>query len=49
MARNRATPRRGSPGRNELGQAVTRRLWALTGVVLAAATLVLAAVLMLSR
>jgi hypothetical protein len=49
VARNRATPRRGSRGRAELGQGVTRGLWTLTAAVLVAATLVLAVVLILNR
>jgi len=49
VARNRATPRRGNHGRTELGQGVTRGLWTLTAAVLAAATLVLIAVLILGR
>jgi len=49
VVRNRATPRRGNHGRPELGQGVTRGLWALTGAVLAAATLVLFVVLILGR
>lgn len=49
VARNRATPRRGNTARTELGQGVTRGLRTLTVAVLAAATLVLLAVLVLGR
>lgn len=49
VARNRATPRRGTAGRTELGLGVTRGVRTLTVAVLAAATLVLAAVLIFSR
>ncbi len=47
VARNRATPRRRTPGRRELGADVTRRVWLVTAAALLCATAVLVAVLVL--
>lgn len=49
VTRNRATPRRHSPGRPELGAEVTCRLRLLTLTVILLATVVLVSVLLLGR
>ena len=41
VARNRATPSRGAPGRPGVGDDVTRRLLLITAAVVVAATLAL--------
>lgn len=49
VARNRTTPARATPGRTPVGADVTNRLRRITGAVLAIATLILVAVLVVER